>query len=248
MKRTTLLTCVALLSAMTLQARTGVDKMEYSVSAGFNIGGSAPLGLPAEIRHIDSYSPTLNLSIGAQAACMFTPAWGVGAGLYLETKGMHSGIEARNYHLTMNIIQGESTGVKTGYFTGKIKNETKISYLTIPIFAQWRPSVNWTFHAGPYISVALDRSFIGQVAEGKMREDPLHPALGILKADYNYSDDIRKIDTGISLGAACRVYRALSVKAALQWGLLSTLDPSKRKIDMDTYNIYLNLGISYTFH
>ena len=232
---------------MTLLAGTGAKSMEYSVSAGFNIGGSAPLGLPAEIRHIDSYSPTLNLSIGAQAAYMFAPAWGVETGIILETKGMNSGIEARNYHLTMNIIQGETTGIKTGYFTGKIKNKTKISYLTIPLYARWRPSVNWTFHAGPYLSFALDRSFIGQVSEGKLREDPLHPVLGIEKADYNYSDDIRKFDTGISLGASCRVYRSLSVKAALQWGLLSTLDSSRRKIDMDTYNIYLNLGISYSF-
>lgn len=247
MNKISLLAGVALLSAVPVTAQNVKSGMEYSVSAGFNIGGSAPLGLPAEIRHIDSYSPALNLSIGAQAAYMFDNAWGAGAGIILETKGMNTGIEARNYHLTMNILQGDATGVKTGYYTGKIKNETKISYLTIPLYAQWRPLTVWTFHAGPYLSFALDRSFIGQVSEGKMREDPLHPALGIQEADYNYSDDIRKFDTGITIGAACRVYRALSVKAALQWGLLSTLDPSKRKIDMDTYNIYLNVGVSYNF-
>lgn len=247
MNKIALLTGIALMSSVALSAQTDKTGMEYGISAGFNIGGSSPLGLPAEIRHINSYSPTLNLSIGAQAVYMLSPVWGVGAGITLETKGMNTGIDARNYHLTMNILQGDATGVKTGYFTGKIKNETKISYLTIPLYAQWRPFTRWTFNAGPYFAFALDRSFIGQVSDGKMREDPLHPALGIQKADYNYSDDIRKFDIGLTAGAAFRVYRALSIKAALQWGLLSTLDPSRRKIDMNTYNIYLNLGVSYTF-
>lgn len=247
MNRIILLSGLALLSALPISAANDNTGMEYSVSAGFNIGGSAPLGLPAEIRHIDSYTPALNLSIGAQAAYMISNSWGIGGGVFLETKGMTTSIQARNYHLTMNIIQGEDTGVKTGYYTGKIKNENKISYLTVPIFAQWRPANDWTVHAGPYLSVALDRSFIGKVYEGKMREDPLHPALGIQKADYNYSDDIRRLDAGVSVGASWRFYRALSIRGVIQWGLLSTLDPSKRKIDMDTYNIYLNLGISYTF-
>lgn len=31
---------------------------EFSVKAGFNIGGTSPMGLPAEIRQINSFSPT----------------------------------------------------------------------------------------------------------------------------------------------------------------------------------------------
>ena len=80
-----------------------------------------------------------------------------------------------------------------------------------------------------------------------MRETPLHPAIGISKASYDYSDDIRHFDFGIGLGGSRRIYRGLSVRADLKWGLLTVLDPSKRTIDMDTYNIYLNLGLSYAF-
>lgn len=218
---------------------------EYRVSAGFNIGASAPMGIPAEIRKIDSYNPTLNLSVGVEGLRMLAPKWGVGLGVALETKGMKTGIEAKNYHLTMNIVQGDATGVKTGYYTGKIKNTTKVSYLTVPVFAVFRPSDNWDFTGGVYFSYAIDRSFLGAVWSGKMREDPLHPAIGIDKAEYDYSSDIRKFDTGVTVGAARRIYRNLGIRANLQWGVLSTLKASTRKIDMDTYNIYLNLALTF---
>ena len=37
--------------------------LEYTVKAGINIGGTAPVPLPREIRAIDSYRPTLCVSI-----------------------------------------------------------------------------------------------------------------------------------------------------------------------------------------
>ena len=37
--------------------------IEYTVKAGINIGGTAPVPLPREIRAIDSYRPTLCVSI-----------------------------------------------------------------------------------------------------------------------------------------------------------------------------------------
>ena len=37
--------------------------LEYRLKAGFNIGGTSPLPLPAEIRKINSYNPTTAFSI-----------------------------------------------------------------------------------------------------------------------------------------------------------------------------------------
>lgn len=57
-------------SLMSMQAAVGNNKysnllsgmgLEYEVNAGTSIGGASPLPLPAEIRHIDSYNPKLNL-------------------------------------------------------------------------------------------------------------------------------------------------------------------------------------------
>ena len=41
--------------------------MDYQIRANYNIGGSAPLGLPREIRKIESYNPTLALGLEANA-------------------------------------------------------------------------------------------------------------------------------------------------------------------------------------
>ena len=40
---------------------------EYALKAGFSIGGTAPLPLPEEIRKIDSYVPSMAISIEGNA-------------------------------------------------------------------------------------------------------------------------------------------------------------------------------------
>lgn len=227
-----------------LAARGG--KFDYDINLGFNLGGTTPMGLPAEIRKIGGYRPTVNLVVGASATYTPVPRWGVSAGLVFETKGMNTSIKVKNYHLTMSIQEGDDRGEKTGYFTGDIRNKTKITYLTIPVNAVFRPDKYWQVEAGPYFSFALDRSFIGHVDGGTMHETPLMPAIGVSKAEYDYSSDIRRFDCGLGVGGSRRVYRGLSVKARLTWGLMSVLAPSRRKIDMDTYNVYLNVGFTYT--
>lgn len=241
-----LILIVAMIMGLAVSAQAGDNGMwDYKVGAGFNIGAMAPMGLPAEIRKIDSYSPTMNLSVKFYATRMLSAKWGLQSGVIFDNKGMKTGIEVKDYHLTMNVVSGEALGTRTGYYTGRIKNETKLSYITIPVCAAFRPNDKWEFSGGPYVAFAINRSFIGNVSEGKMREDPLHPAIGINHAEYNYSDDLRKFDTGLTLGCSRRVYRALSVTGNLQWGFLSVLNPSTRKIDMNTYNIYLNIGVTY---
>lgn len=37
--------------------------LEYEIKAGFNVGGASPLPLPAEIRALTGYSPTICLAI-----------------------------------------------------------------------------------------------------------------------------------------------------------------------------------------
>lgn len=219
--------------------------VDCTIGAGYNIGATTPLGLPASIREIGGYSPGADFNVGVYASRMIADRWGIGLGVVYDRKGMQASITTRNYHLTMNITDGDEIGTKTGYYTGKIKNKTELGYLSVPVYAVFRPSDKWEFTGGVYFAAALSRSFIGNVSEGKMREDPLHPAIGITRAEYDYSSDIRKFDTGITIGANRRIYRGLGVKASMQWGLISVLDPSTRKIDMNTYNVYLNLGLTY---
>lgn len=247
MKRNVIISVVFMISSLVvMNAQTSDKKLEYNLSLGFNIGGTTPIGLPAEIRGINSYQPTLNLTVGASVIKMFSPKWGIDAGLRFENKGMKTGVDVKNWQMTVNIQSGDDTGTKTGYFTGSIKNKTSISYLTLPIKAVYRLNDKWDLKGGFYFSYAMERSFTGNVVKGQIRETPLHPVIGITKADYDYSDDLRKFDTGIELGANWKVYKSLAVHANLTWGFLTALDPNKRRVDMDNYNVYFNIGVNYT--
>lgn len=221
--------------------------LEYNVYAGVNLGGTAPIGLPAQIRSIDGFNPGLNLSIGADVTKMFTSKWGVSAGLRFENKGMTTEASVKDYRLTVNIKEGDEQGEKRGYYTGKVKNTTDNSYLTIPVKAIFRPSKRWDIKGGLYFAYAIETEFTGKAFDGTIRETPEHGRVAVKVADYDYSDDINRFDMGLEIGGAYRLYKGLSVKADLSWGLLSTLDGDTKKVDMTTYNIYLNIGLGYKF-
>ncbi len=220
---------------------------DWSAGVGYNIGATTPLGLPASIRSIGGYSPGANISAGVNATYMLAPSFGIGIGVSADNLNMNAEISTRNYHLTMNIVDGEETGTRTGYYTGKIRNKTRLTYLTVPVYAVYRPDSKWEIDLGPYVAFALHRSFKGEVSEGKMREDPYHPVISINRAEYDYSSDLRNVDAGIMAAASRKIWRGLAVKAAMRWGLTSVLNPSTRKIDLNTYNVYLNIGASYSF-
>lgn len=71
MKKYTLTLILALVS-LGLYAQTNRNKTiinaalhgwEYEIKAGVNLGGTAPLPFPEEIRSIDGYNPTLSITI-----------------------------------------------------------------------------------------------------------------------------------------------------------------------------------------
>ncbi len=225
-------------------AKGGID---WAAGIGYNIGATTPLGLPASIRSIGGYSPGANVSIGINASKMLSEKFGVGMGVSLDNLNMNARITTRNYHLTMDILDGEETGTRTGYYSGTIRNKTRLTYLTIPVLAVFRPNDKWRIDAGPYVAFALNRKFSGSVSDGKMREDPYHPIISVNRAEYNYSSDLQRVDAGIMADASRNVWKQLALKASLRWGLRSVMNPSTRKVDLDTYNIYLNIGVSYSF-
>lgn len=222
-------------------------KVEYRIEAAYGIGGRTPLGLPAEIRKVNSYRPLANVSIGAYATRMFTPKWGLSGGLRVETKGMKVASDVRNYRITVNIHNGDAQGTKSGYYTGSISNKSQVQYLTVPVLVVFRPNDRWELHGGLYASYAIDRVFTGGADGGYIRETPLHPKIGVKEGSYDYSSDLRRGDFGLELGAGLRVYRELSVGCNLLWGFVDNLNPATRSIDLSMYNVFLNVGLSYRF-
>ena len=64
---------------------------------GYNIGGTAPVGLPASIRALNKFAILPNLQIGVEVAKPLSETWGIETGLRLENKAMEIDAEVKNY-------------------------------------------------------------------------------------------------------------------------------------------------------
>ena len=253
-----LLTLIGLftLGAASIQAQEKENKflgffksLEYEVNAGTNIGGASPIPLPSEIRKINSYNPELNLQIGATARKYFgeNEKWGAGIGIRLETKGMKTEANVKNYG--MELIDNGKT--LKGRWTGKVSTKYHTQQLVIPVTAFYRLSKRVTLNAGPYLAFAFRNDFDGYVYDGYLREgDPTGPKISFdanSKASYDFGDELRSFQWGIQAGVGVNVLKHFVINANLQWGLNDIFKSSFKTVNFSLYPIYLNLGFGYMF-
>ena len=224
--------------------------LEYTVKAGINIGGTAPVPLPREIRAIDSYSPTLCVSIEGDIKKWFgeSKEWGMMIGLRLENKGMETKATVKNY--SMEII-GDGGERMKGFWTGQVKTKVNNSYLTVPVLAAWRVSPRWKLNAGPYVSYRMEGDFTGDVYDGYLRElDPTGNKVVFedgKSAPYDFSKDLRRFAWGLQLGGEWKAFKHLNVYADLTWGMNDIFKKDFNTITFAMYPIYLNMGFGYAF-
>lgn len=229
-------------------AGSAQKKYEYRVKAGFNVGGTSPLPIPAEIRKIKSFSPTMNFSIEGNVIRHLDEKWGVMTGLRFETKGMSTHARVKNYSLVIDVSQGDETGTIEGVFTGDVKTEVKNEYITLPLLAARRVSERWFLKAGPYFSYLIKGGFNGSAYDGYIRDqNPVGNKVGVETSTYDFSDDITGFDWGGEFGAEWKAYSHLSVYGDLTWSAKSIFKKGFRSIGFNMYNIYLNLGFAYVF-
>lgn len=263
MKRTTitlLLTALALLlgcgGARAQQDRTpGIIRsalmgLEYEVRAGINIGGASPLPLPAEIRRIDSYSPTFCFSLEGDVIRWFGEKrrWGLILGLRLENKGMQAGARTKSYG--MEIIGDGGERLK-GNWTGMVRTKYRGTFFSIPLLAACRINPRLRLHAGPYVSFQSSGDFSGHVYDGYLREnDPTGNKVvfeGDRRATYDFSDELRSIQWGVQAGVNWKAFKHLTLSGDLTWGVTDIFKKGFRTISFDMYPIYLNIGFGYAF-
>ena len=252
--------CLSLLFG-SLQARAQSEKhqtllqsylrgWEYSMKAGFNIGGTSPLPLPKEIRKIDSYRPGIAIAIEGDATKWFGQArkWGMTVGIRLEDKKMTTEATVKNYGMKIINTNG---GELQGLWTGGVKTKVKNSYLTIPVLANYRINKRWIVSAGPYFSYLTDGNFSGHVYEGHLRTPNETGGRvdfnGENIATYDFSDNLRKFQWGLQVGGEWAAYKHLTVHADLTWGLNDIFEKDFDTITFAMYPIYLNLGFGYAF-
>ena len=229
MKKYTLTLILALVS-LGLYAQTNRNKTiinaalhgwEYEIKAGVNLGGTAPLPFPEEIRSIDGYNPTLSITIEGNMT------------KWLDTKKKW----------------GIITGLRN--WTGGVRTKVQNSYITIPVLAAYKLSPRTTLKLGPYFSYLMDGDFSGHVYEGYLREtnptgDKINFTNGAI-ATYDFSGDLRKFQWGVQAGVDWKAFKHLKVHADLNWGLNDIFNKDFKTVTFDMYAIYLNVGFGYAF-
>lgn len=221
--------------------------VNYTVRLGYNIGGTAPLGMPATIRKMNKFKIQPNFTLGFDVQKDFWGKWGIQTGLHVETKGMEVDATVKNYHMEME--QGGQS--LEGNFTGNVVTKVDEQMLTLPILATFKPKENITLKLGPYVSYLSTRTFKGDAYNGYLRQDdPTGPKMnigmdGATPATFDFSDHMRSIQIGIDLGIDWLIYRRWGVYGDINWGLNGIHKSSFKTIEQTLYPIYGSLGLTY---
>lgn len=240
----------ALLTAsLTLQAWSGIipEGLNYTVRLGYNIGGTAPIGMPATIRKMNSYKIQPNFTLGFDVQKDLWGKWGVMTGLHVETKGMDVDATVKNYHMEM--VQGGQS--LEGNFTGNVVTKVDEQMITLPVVATFKPSDRVMLKLGPYVSYLSTRTFKGDAYNGYLRQtDPTGQKMqigmdGMTPATFDFSDDMRSIQVGVEVGVDWRFQRRWGMYADINWGLNGIHKSSFKTIEQTLYPIYGSLGLTY---
>ena len=229
------------------RAATPVGDWCFDARLGYAVGGTAPIGMPATIRGLNSYSLRPNLSVGIDVSRAMCGRWWLMSGLRIENKGMKIDAEVKNYHMT--ITQGGEQ--LEGYFTGNDVTEVTQWMVTVPFTALWKAGRKVSLYGGPYVSLLLSRDFSGYVYDGYLRVgDPTGDRVEMghdegERGTYDFSDNMRRFQTGIVVGAKWQATRQWGLFADLSWGLTGIHKSSFKTIEQTLYPIYGTIGVSY---
>ena len=240
---------LTLAPASAAKGSDSANSLNFKARAGYSIGGTAPIGMPATIRSIDSYRLTPSVMIGFDVAIPFSQQWGLATGLRLQNKAMDAKVTTKGYR--MEVKKGESQ--IEGLFTGHVKQDVKQWMLTLPVQAAFSVCDKLTLRAGPYLSLLLSKDFSGIASEGYIRQgDPIGPKIEIGNKDgewatYDFSDDMRSLQWGIGIGADWQLMRHMGLSLDLDWGLSGIFKSSFKTVEQTLYPIYGTVGVYYQF-
>lgn len=219
----------------------------YYARAAYSLGGTAPIGMPATIRKMNSYTLRPNFMLGVDAYHPFNTRWGIMFGLHFENKGMKVDATVKNYHMKMT--QGGAS--IEGMFTGRVMTQVDQSLGTIPVQATYDISDKVRLKLGPYFSYVSSHKFNGYAYDGYLREgDPTGPKIELgsdedSRGDYDFSDDMRNWQFGVSAGADWYVTKRWGGFIGLNWGLSEIFKKDFNVIEQSMYPIYGEIGLIY---
>ncbi len=245
----------ALLPTLSLSAADGSNSQDESrlrewqlkVRVGYNIGGTAPLGIPSTIRSFESYHLTPSFMAGGDVMILFKKRWGVLAGLYIENKGMDCEVTTKGYRMKLKMEDDELDGL----YTGHVRQKVRQWMFTVPVQLTFQLNRSLMFRAGPYLSLLFNKYFGGIAFDGYLRkDDPTGPkvVMGTEEnqwATYDFPDEMRTLQFGLAVGADWQFYRRFGLSVNLCWGLTGVMKGDFKTVEQTLYPIYGQIGFSY---
>ena len=212
---------IALFSALCLNTHAQDRTFDFNLFLGYNIGATAPIPIPAEVRKIESYNPKFNPSMGLNIGYRFNNKWGAGTGIAVDWKGMRVKDEVKYMYTSITTIQGNDKF--TGYFVGKNMTNIDMPYRTVPIYAPYNFNEKWSARLGIYAAKALYSKFNGSVNNGYIRVGTPTGQKQEIDGDgatFDFSEDIRDYDCGLQAGGEYKRKNRVGCYANLNWGLV----------------------------
>ena len=220
-------------------------KFDFKVKAGANIGGTAPMGIPAQVREIKSFNPLISLSMEAGVVRWLDARWGISSGIRFENKGMTTVARVKEYAMRLHLDDGEISGL----FTGEVETKVKNGYLNIPLALHYRLLASLNARLGGYYAYLLDPSFTGVACAGHFRQgDPgFEHNMEMERQPYEFSSELSKHDFGLFGGVEWNAFRHLVVSFDLSWGLHTIFVKGFTGVSFPMYNVYSNVAFGYHF-
>lgn len=241
-------------------ADTNIRHWNLDLRAGYSIGGTIPIDMPAEMRHINGFSPKFNYRFGLDIEYRLTPEWGILSGAYIERKGFQGDMAVRGYQITMR----QGTEEISGPFTGNVVTNIVQTGITVPVQATWRINPNLKLRVGPYVSLITDKSFNGYAygntgADGRptayLRRDSPKGDLVYIGNDESsrgtfgdeaFKDYLRSFQWGADLGCDWFFSRHWGIFGDVSYGFNSAFnDKDGNPVNMNLHPLYASIGVVY---
>ena len=231
-------------------AQTNTQKLQLKARVGYSIGGTAPLGLPATIRSIEAFRLTPNFMVGVDGMYRLSEKFGLQAALHYEIKDMDSEATTKGYHMKVKMDEDELEGLYTGHVSQIVRQRM----MTIPVQLTYELSKSLQLKAGPYLSLLLSKKFYGYASDGYLRKDDptgVKVVMGSQEgewATYDFSDDMRSCQMGVTVGIDWAFHRRLGLSADLSWGLTGIHHGDFKTVEQTLFPIYGTIGLFYRFY
>ena len=246
----TIALCLALLTAHFATAQNNKREIQLKARVGYSIGATAPIGIPATIRSIESFKLTPNFMAGADGMYRLSDRFGLQAGLHYEIKDMDGEVTTKGYHMKVKMDEDEMEGL----YTGHVRQIVRQRMMTIPLQLTYDLSKKVQLKGGPYLSLLLDKEFYGYAYDGYLRKDDPTGAKVVMGnvegewATYDFGSDMRNAQVGVSVGVDWAFHRSLGLSADLSWGLTGIHHSGFKTVEQTLYPIYGTIGLFYSIY